>query len=145
MKFVNVAERPDGLIESILAVMPVANDQGNFNEDEERKFIEEFMSKTTNNLTIELEDHEELFIVIDTKIGFSISKNLPEQKVFNLGSYLKLLAPAQSAFTYYVVMDRKRTDSVAIKELLSLERAACIRNGKKVCDVFSEAKVTIGK
>lgn len=145
MKFINVAERPEGLIDSILAIMPVSNDRGHFNEDEELKFITELMNNTTDNLTIELEDHEELFIVVDTKLAFNISKNLPDQRTFNLGSYLKLLAPAQSAFTYYVVMDKARTDSVAIKELLSTERAACIRNGKPACDVFSEAKVTIGK
>lgn len=145
MKFINVAERPEGLLESILAMMPVSNDQGHFDVEQELKFITEFMNQTTDNLTIKLEEHEELFIVIDTKLAFNISKNLPEQRVFNLGSYLKLLAPAQSAFTYYVVMDRARTDSVAVKELLSTERAACIRNGKPVCDVFSEAKVKIGK
>lgn len=145
MKFSNVTDRPDGIIESILALMPVANDAGQFEVEAEHKFITEFMQCTTDNLQVELEDHEELFIVIDTKIGFSISKNLPEQRIFNLGSYLKLLAPAQSAFTYYVVMDRRRTDSVAIKELMSADRAACIRNGKIVCDVFTDAKVTIGK
>lgn len=145
MEFINVAARPEGSIDSLLGNMPVADDKGQFDIEKEKAFITEFMNATTDNLTVRLEDHEELFIVIDTKIAFGISKNLPEQRVFNLGSYLKLLAPAQSAFTYYVVMDRKRTDSVSIKELMSKEHACCVRNGKPVCDIYAEAVVRIGK
>lgn len=144
MRFVSVTERPEGALESIIKLIPPVDHNGVMASQEEKDFITELMEQTTPNIKIELASHEELFLVIDSKIGFSISRCLPDQTVFNLGSYLKLLAPAQSAFTYWVVMDRKRTDSVSIKELMSADRVACVRNGRPVCDVFTDAEVKVG-
>lgn len=144
MRFVSVSERPDGPIPSIISLLPTVDHNGVMEKTAEEAFVAELMSKTTPNIQVELLPHEELFMVIDSKIGFSISRHCPDQTIFNLGSYLKILAPAQSAFTYWVVMDRKRTDSVSIKELMSAERVACVRNGRPVGDIFTEAEVKVG-
>ena len=144
MKFVNISSRPDGRIDSILCDLPQANNEGKILPEDSEKFLTSFMALATDNIQVELEDHEELFIVIDAKFALSITNAFPEQTTFNLGSYLKILSPTQSSFTYYVVMDKKRTDSVCIKELMSEDRCSVTRQGKSIGDVFTCAEFKVG-
>ena len=48
MKFINVKERPDGAIDSILGIMPVADDAGQFNLEQEAHFVNELIQILSN-------------------------------------------------------------------------------------------------
>lgn len=79
----------------------------------EQRFAKELMSKTLDNIQIQLEPHESLWIMMHGDWAIDISKHTGET-VFNLSGFIKLIGGLPK-FTYFVVMDDKRTGAITLR------------------------------
>lgn len=82
-------------------------------DDLEERFAKDIMSQTLDNLQIQLESHESLWIVMNGDWAINITKRVGGT-IFNLNGFIKLIGGLPK-FTYFVVMNDRRTDSVTLR------------------------------
>ena len=152
MKFINVASPRNEAVESILQPfyddVLVAHKTGNDQRVSvlEKEFVQDFLSKTNDDLVIELESDEVLLLCINTKLGLNLTHLTDGQTTFNLGGYLKLLAPTISPLTYYVVVRYpciNSKSSMAIKQVYN-ETGCTVMHGNTPIDVQTGSQIKLG-
>ena len=79
----------------------------------EERFAKDLMTRTLDNIQVQLDAHESLWIVMHGDWAINLSK-YTGTNVFNLGGFIKLLGGLPK-FTYFVVMNDDRTDSVTLR------------------------------
>lgn len=79
----------------------------------EERFAKDLMARTLDNIQIQLETNESLWIVMHGDWAVNLSKHTGTN-VFNISGFIKLLGGLPK-FTYFVVMNDDRTDSVTLR------------------------------
>lgn len=95
----------------------------------ETSFANTLMEHTLDNVAIELKDHESLWIVMHGEWVINLSKCCKVNK-FNLSGFLKLIGGLPK-FTYFVILNENRTDSITIRMYPTKLGVVALHNGKE--------------